>query len=48
MNRKPAPVKTAKSPPVTEPSELDEFRKNVEDYVNDLREVLEKLRRMMN
>jgi hypothetical protein len=47
MNRQPAPVKTTNIPLITEPCELDEFRENVEDFVNNLREVLEKLSRMM-
>lgn len=32
---------------MTEPFELDEFRENVEDFVNNLREVLDKLSRLM-
>jgi hypothetical protein len=32
---------------MTEPCELDEFRENVEDFVNNLREVLDKLSRLM-
>jgi hypothetical protein len=46
-NVQPAPIRTAKPRPITEPCELDEFRENVEDFVNNLREVLAKLSRMM-
>jgi hypothetical protein len=47
MNRQPAPVEHTNTMPKTKASEADEFRQGVEDYANDLREVLEKLRRMM-
>jgi hypothetical protein len=46
MNRQPAPVKSANTAPKPEASEIDEFRQGIEDYANDLRAVLEKLRRM--
>jgi hypothetical protein len=42
------PGRTDRKPPVmTEPCELEEFRENVEDFVNNLREVLDKLSRLM-
>ena len=45
MNRQAAPIATPR--PMTEPCELDEFRENAEDFVNNLREVLDKLSRLM-
>jgi hypothetical protein len=44
-NDKPAAGKEASKP---EPSRLDEVRRVLEQYVNDLREIIRKLRRKLN
>jgi hypothetical protein len=47
LSDEPPTAPIANPRPMTEPFELDEFRENVEDFVNNLREVLDKLSRLM-